>query len=91
MLFAECHVHYIVECLRAMFDRGASTMEVRPEAMDAYMEDLLARLPSLVQSLDTFDNWYRGDRDRVVAIAPKSVLEFWDDTRGPDPEAYLFT
>ena len=91
MLFAECHVHYIVECLRAMFDQGASTMEVRPEAMDAYMEDLLARLPSLVQSLDTFDNWYRGDRDRVVAIAPKSVLEFWDDTRGPDPEAYLFT
>lgn len=43
-----------------------------------------------MQSLTTFDNWYRGDRDRVVGIAPKSILEFWDDTRQPSPDAYTF-
>jgi 4-hydroxyacetophenone monooxygenase len=90
MLFAECHVRYIVEALRLLFDRGARSMTVRDEVLAAYQEDLLAKLPSFVQSLKTFDNWYRGDRDRVIAIAPKSVIEFWDDTRAPDPDAYSF-
>ncbi len=90
MLFAECHVRYIVESLRLLFDRGATSMTVTDEALAAYNEDLLERLPTFVQSLTTFDNWYRGDRDRVIAIAPKSVLEFWNDTRQPDPDAYAF-
>ncbi len=90
MLFAECHVRYIVEALRLLFDSGARSMTVKDTALAAYNEDLLAKLPSFVQSLTTFDNWYRGDRDRVIAIAPKSLIEFWDDTRTPDPEAYSF-
>ncbi len=91
MLFAECHVRYIVESLRLLFERGATAMTVTPEALSAYQQDLLERLPHFVQSLTTFDNWYRGDRDRVIAIAPKSLLEFWNDTRSPDPTAYAFT
>ena len=91
VLFAECHVRYIVESLRLLFDSGARSMTVRDDVLRAYTEDIMARLPGFVQSLTTFDNWYRGDRDHVVAIAPKSVLEFWDDTRQPDPAAYTFT
>jgi 4-hydroxyacetophenone monooxygenase len=90
MLFAECHVRYIIEALRLLFDSGASSMTVKEEALAAYQEDLLAKLPNFVQSLKTFDNWYRGDRDRVIAIAPKSVIEFWNDTRQPDPDAFSF-
>jgi 4-hydroxyacetophenone monooxygenase len=91
VFFAECHVRYIVECLRLLFDRKASSMTVRPEVLRAFVADLEERLPFFVQSLTTFDNWYRGDRDRVTTIAPKSVLEFWDETRSPDPDAYQFT
>ena len=90
MMFAECHVRYITESLRLLFANGGRSMTVKEEALAAYNEDLLERLPSFVQSLTTFDNWYRGDRDRVIAIAPKSVLEFWNDTRQPDPAAYSF-
>lgn len=91
MMFAECHVRYIAESLRLLFDKGARSMAVTPEALAAYNADLFEKLPTFVQSLTTFDNWYRGDRDRVIAIAPKSVVEFWNDTRAPDPEAYAFT
>lgn len=90
ILSAECHVRYIMESLRLLFERGARSMVVTDEALAAYNEDLLAKLPTFVQSLTTFDNWYRGDRDRVIAIAPKSLLEFWNDTRRPDPAAYHF-
>ena len=90
MLFAECHVRYIVECLRLLFESDATSMTVRDDVLEEYNADLMARLPLLVQSLTTFDNWYRGDRDRVTTIAPKSLLEFWDDTRTPEPSAYSF-
>ena len=29
---------------------------------------------------------YRGGRDRVTTIAPKTLLQFWADTRGPPPQ-----
>ena len=90
VFFAECHVRYIVECLRLLFEREATSMTVRDDALRAFVDDLCARLPNFVQSLKTFDNWYRGDRDRVTTIAPKSVLEFWNETRAPDPAAYDF-
>ncbi len=90
VLFAECHVRYIMECLRAMFESGKRTMTVKPEALRTYTEEICAELPSFVQSIESVDNWYRGGRDRVTTIAPKTVLQFWSDTRRPKPEAYDF-
>ena len=91
VLFAECHVRYIVECLRALFDQRAKAMTIKEEALRAYVEEVCAALPSFVQSLETVDNWYRGDRDRVTTIAPKTVLEFWQDCRAPKLDAYTFS
>ncbi|MFN0025706.1 MAG: flavin-containing monooxygenase [Acidimicrobiales bacterium] len=90
VLFAECHVRYIMECLRATFDSGKRTMTIKPEALRAYTEEICAELPSFVQSIESVDNWYRGGRDRVTTIAPKTVLQFWTDTRRPKLEAYDF-
>ena len=47
MFFAECHVRYIVECLRALFDRGATSMTVRDEVLRAFVDDLCARAAQL--------------------------------------------
>ena len=90
VFFAECHVRYIVECLRTMFDSGARSMTVREDVLRGYVEELCSELPNFVQSLPGLDNWYRGDRDRVTTIAPKTVLEFWTDCRSPAPDAYAF-
>jgi 4-hydroxyacetophenone monooxygenase len=87
---AECHVRYIVECLRLLFERGAASMTVREEALRAYVADLEVQLDGFVQNLPGFDNWYKGDRGRVTTIAPKSILEFWQDCRRPDAAAYTF-
>ena len=90
VFFAECHVRYIIECLRTMFDSGARSMTVRDDVLRGYVEELCSELPNFVQSLPGLDNWYRGDRDRVTTIAPKTVLEFWTDCRSPAREAYAF-
>lgn len=88
ILFAECHVRYIVECLRLMFEKGKRKITIKPEALEAYTAELCRQLPTFVQSLDSVDNWYKGNRDRVTTIAPKTVLQFWNDTRKPDADAY---
>jgi hypothetical protein len=54
------------------------------------VDELCAELPNFVQSLPGFDNWYKGDRDRVTTIAPKSILKFWEDCRSPDPDVYTY-
>jgi 4-hydroxyacetophenone monooxygenase len=90
VFFAECHVRYIVECLRAIFESGGRSMTVREPVLRTYVEELCAELPKYVQSLPGLENWYRGDRDRVTTIAPKTVLEFWQDCRAPRDDAYTF-
>jgi 4-hydroxyacetophenone monooxygenase len=87
---AECHVRYIVECLRTLFERKARSMTIRDEALRDYVDELCAELPHFVQSLPGFDNWYKGDRDRVTTIAPKSILRFWQDCRRADPDVYTY-
>ena len=90
MFFAETAIGYITEVMRGMFDSGARSMTVREEVLRGYVEELCSELPNFVQSLPGLDNWYRGDRDRVTTIAPKTVLEFWTDCRSPAREAYAF-
>ena len=41
-------------------------------------------------NLHAVTDFEKGDRGRVTTIAPKSILEFWQDCRRPDPAAYTF-
>jgi len=74
------------------FLRGERSPEVPDdEVLQAAMDLAVGQaVPAFVQSLPGFDNWYRGDRDRVTTIAPKSILRFWQDCRAPDPDAYSY-
>lgn len=91
MFFAESHARYIAECVNQMLIRRARTMSVKPAAVRTYVADTMAQLETFVQSRLDVDNWFRGDRDRIVTIAAKTVLEFWNDYRAVDEAAYDFT
>lgn len=90
MFYAECQVAYIVECLRVMFDGDHSRMEVRPEAVSGFVEDIIGELEGLIWSRPGFTNWYTGSRDRVTAILPRTILDFWKSTRAVDLDAYAW-
>ena len=46
-------------CLRALFEERARSHDDPPEALQAYVDELCAELPTFVQSLRAVDNWYR--------------------------------
>jgi 4-hydroxyacetophenone monooxygenase len=91
MFYAECQVGYVIECLRLMFERESPCMEVKPEAVREYVDDIVSRLDGLVWSLPGISNWFQGSRSRVTAILPKPILEFWESNRRPDADAYTWT
>ena len=78
----------MTECLRTMFDNGYRRMEVTPDAVQGFIDEVVAELDTLIWSLPHVHNWWKGDRDRVTAIIPKKIVEFWKDCRAPQLDAY---
>jgi cation diffusion facilitator CzcD-associated flavoprotein CzcO len=54
----EAQVHYVLEMLRVMRERGAATAEVRPGAQDAYNRRLQRRMQDTVWLRGGCDSWY---------------------------------
>lgn len=90
MFFAECHARYITECLRLMFNRGSREIVVRPGAVRRYALESRAQLENSVWNRPGVDSWFKGERDHIVTIAARSVLEFWNEYRQVDVDAYDF-
>jgi 4-hydroxyacetophenone monooxygenase len=88
IFFAECQVGYIVECLRAMFERKWTRLEVRPEAVQAYVDEVTAELEHYVWSLPGVSNWFRGSRERVTTIVPKRLIDIWREGKAPRIDDY---
>ena len=65
-------------------------MSPRPEAIRSYTESVRAELESSVWNQQGVDSWFKGDRDHIVTIAAKSVIDFWRQYRSVDADAYEF-
>ena len=89
IFFAECQVGYIVECLRAMFEHKWARLEVREEAVRAFVDEVSAELEHYVWSLPGISNWFRGSRDRVTAIIPKRLIDLWQESKAPKLDDYI--
>jgi len=89
IFFAECQVGYIIECLRAMFDHKWKRIEVKGEAVRAFVDEVSAELKHYVWSLPGISNWFRGTRDRVTAIIPKRLIDLWQEGKAPKFDDYV--
>ncbi|MDF0600439.1 NAD(P)/FAD-dependent oxidoreductase [Psychromarinibacter sp. C21-152] len=87
---AECQVHYILRCLELLLDRGGAAMEVRQDAHDAYNAEMDARLERMVWSDPGLTNWYKNRDGRITTNSPWKLVEYWELTRAPDPQAFDF-
>lgn len=88
---AECQVHYILQSLEMLLERGADAMECTGEAHDAYNAEMDARLVRMVWSDPGLTNWYKNASGRITTNSPWRLVEYWERTRDPDPKAFTFT
>jgi 4-hydroxyacetophenone monooxygenase len=87
--FSECEVHYLTEAVRMLLEGGHRSMDCRVEVHDAYNERIDAANRTMVWGAAEVNSWYRNAKGRVAQNWPFSLLEYWQQTRQPDPSDYV--
>ncbi|MEZ0341111.1 flavin-containing monooxygenase [Mycobacterium sp. pV006] len=88
----EVMVHYVMECLALMALRGSTTLEVKPEAFDAYVRHIDETMAQTVWChTPTAHTYYRSGGGRIVTAFPFRLIEVWQSHRAPDEEDLQLT
>ena len=83
--FAECAAHYLVECLRLLADRGAAAMDCRPDAYERYAAVMDEHNSQMAWGISPVNSWYKSPSGRVAQNWPLALVDYWRQTRRPDP------
>lgn len=85
----ESQVAYISDALKAMRQRSAGTVEVRPEALREYNDRLQARIGKAVWNTGGCQSWYLDRNGRNVTLWPGATWQFRRQTQRFDAERYV--
>ncbi|WP_430331545.1 flavin-containing monooxygenase [Rhodococcus sp. ACT016] len=86
----EVAVHYIVECLHLLAERGARSLEPTREAYDAYVAEIDRAMENTVwRHTPTAHTYYRNDSGRVVVASPWRLVDVWRQHRSPIEEHFV--
>lgn len=89
--FSECETTYILESIRLLLETGHRSMSVRPEVHDAYNDRIDAANRLRAWGASDVNSWYRNEFGRVAQNWPFNLVDYWKQTRRPDPDDYLLT
>jgi cation diffusion facilitator CzcD-associated flavoprotein CzcO len=87
----EAQLDYMMDAVRTMEARGATRIEVRPEAQDAYNANLQSRMGRTVWNSGGCSSWYLDANGKNTTIYPDFTWRYRRDTHRFDPEAYDLT
>ena len=83
--FSECAVNYAVECLRFLSERGAAAMDCRREAYDRYAALMDEHNAQMAWGISSVNSWYKNPKGRVTQNWPLPLIDYWRQTRTPNP------
>ncbi|MFL0275618.1 NAD(P)-binding domain-containing protein [Mycobacterium sp. SMC-19] len=80
----EVMVHYVMECLQLMAQRGVPTIEVTPEAFESYVGEIDTAMADTVWChTPTAHTYYRSGGGRIVTAFPFRLIDVWQSHRAP--------
>ena len=87
--FAECATHYVVECLRLLASQGAAAMDCRPDAYESYAARMDEHNSQMAWGISPVNSWYKSPSGRVAQNWPLPLIDYWRQTRTPDPADFV--
>ena len=72
-------------------ERQDAAMDCRRDVHDTYNERIDAGNRSMAWGQSSVNTWYKNDSGRITQNWPFTLVEFWQQTREPDPADYTFT
>ena len=91
VFFSECEVRYILGCLKLLLENGHAAMDCRQDVHDAYNERIDKGNREMAWGTPNVRSWYKNSKGRVTQNWPFTLLEYWTQTRAPNPADYIFS
>ena len=88
LFMIECQVSYVLRQLDRMTEEGLAWIDVRPDVMAEYNEELQRDIDKVDVWQAACQGYYRSPSGRIVTQWPHTMAEFRDRTMRPDPDAY---
>ena len=88
--FSECEVRYVLGCIRLLLEGHHRALVCRRDVHDTYNERIDAGNRQMAWGVSTVNTWYKNAGGRITQNWPFSLLEYWEQTRAPDPSDYEF-
>jgi cation diffusion facilitator CzcD-associated flavoprotein CzcO len=84
----EAQLAYVVDAVRVMQGRGASSVELRPGVFDAWTDEMRAKAAPTVWNTGGCGSWYLDAEGRNTTMWPDYTFRFRRRTRRFDEESY---
>jgi cation diffusion facilitator CzcD-associated flavoprotein CzcO len=91
LFMIEAQLSYVLDALRQMRARGATRLEVRRDAQEAYNAYIQRRLVRSVWNTGGCASWYLDKTGKNTTIWPYFTWRYWQRTRRFDPAPYMLT
>jgi 4-hydroxyacetophenone monooxygenase len=85
---SECQVIYVMGCIKALIESGASAMECKEEPFRRYVDEYTKLCAGMVWAHPGTRNWYKNSRGVVVNTSPWRLVDYWKWTREPNLADY---
>jgi 4-hydroxyacetophenone monooxygenase len=85
---SECQVRYVMGCIKALVESGATAMECREAPFRRYVDEYTKVCAGMVWAHPGTRNWYKNERGVVVNTSPWRLVDYWKWTREPDLADY---
>lgn len=81
---------FAIESIREVLERGAKAIDVRPEALERFVDYVDRGSRRMAWGQPYVRTWYQNASGRVTAIWPYTNVEYWDLTERVDPADHEF-
>jgi cation diffusion facilitator CzcD-associated flavoprotein CzcO len=88
ILMIEAQVHYIMQALKTLKEKGAKYTDVKREVEKEYNDDLQARLAKSVWQTGGCASWYQTKSGKNVSLWPGFTFTFMRKTKYFEPDKY---
>ncbi|HXK33653.1 MAG TPA: NAD(P)/FAD-dependent oxidoreductase [Dehalococcoidia bacterium] len=83
--FSECEMQYILGCLRLVLEGKHRALDCRQDVYEAYNVRIDEENKKRAWGVSGVPSWYKNAKGRVSQNWPFNAIEYWQQTREPNP------
>lgn len=91
IFFSECEMLYVMQSVRHLLENDFTSMDCDLQVHDSYNEQIDRENLEMAWGASTVNSWYKNANGRVTQCWPGTLVEFWQQCRDFDPQAYRWT